>query len=70
MTLIVIGLLITCARKSVPDIAVTGIDIKTLPPAGSNRLTGERAPIIIVSDGGVRTWLLPVDDCKTWQVRH
>jgi hypothetical protein len=63
-----IGLLITCARKAVPDLAFTGIDIRTLPPANINRLTGDRAPVIIVSDGGVRTWLLSVDECRTWPV--
>jgi hypothetical protein len=30
------------------------------------RNIGDRAPVIVVSDGGIRTWLLPIDKCETW----
>ncbi|OCK75231.1 hypothetical protein K432DRAFT_429549 [Lepidopterella palustris CBS 459.81] len=59
--------LITCARKSMSDLPQHEIKIKALPPANlERRAVGDRSPIIVVSDGGIRTWLFPVEDCKTW----
>jgi hypothetical protein len=43
------------------------INFTHLPPADpAQPLTGDRAPILQVSDGGLRMWLLPLDQCKTW----
>jgi hypothetical protein len=69
--------IITCARRGLEDLTRTRktnelsesvIDVLTLPPAGTaeTRATGDRAPVLIVSDGGIRTWLLPVDKCVHW----
>jgi hypothetical protein len=64
-----LGLLFTCARRSLDFLVGNSVTIKTLPPADpQKRSAGDRAPVIIVSDGGIRTWLLPVEDCKTWPV--
>jgi hypothetical protein len=61
------GLVITCARRSIEELPENLIHAKTLPPADPQRHSvGYRAPVIIVSDGGIRTWLLPVESCKTW----
>jgi hypothetical protein len=61
------SLLITSLRRSIANLPGNQIDIKVLPPANPDRRAlGDRAPVIIVSDGGIRTWLLPVDDCTTW----
>jgi hypothetical protein len=62
------SLLITSTRRPVTDIPGNQIQIKVAPPPTEERLrsTGDRAPVMIVSDGGIRTWLLPVDTCKTW----
>jgi hypothetical protein len=63
------GLLFTCARRSLQYLVGNTVNIKTLPPADpNNRASGDRAPVIIVSDGGIRTWLLPLQDCRTWPV--
>lgn len=64
-----LGSLFTCARRSIPDLPGNLVNIKALPPADpERRLTGDRAPVLIVSDGGIRTWLLPVVRCLTWSV--
>lgn len=61
------GLIITCTRRSIDELPGDLVHAKTLPPADpQKRNVGDRAPVIIVSDGGLRTWLLPVDKCKTW----
>jgi len=61
------GLLVTCARHSIDDLPGKLVRARCLPPADPNRRNvGDRAPVIIVSDGGIRTWLIPVDKCKTW----
>lgn len=65
------GLIVSCARRAISDLPGKLIDIITLPPADPARpLTGERAPVIQVSDGGIKVWLLPLEDCKTWVVSH
>jgi hypothetical protein len=60
--------LITCSRRAIPDIPGNLIRVKTLPPPESqeSRETGDRAPVIFVCDGGIRKWLLPVENCRTW----
>jgi hypothetical protein len=60
--------LITCCRRAIPDIQGNLIRVKTLPPPESqeSRETGDRAPVIFVCDGGIRKWLLPVENCRTW----
>jgi len=61
------GFVITCARRAIDELPGNLIHAKTLPPADPQRRNvGDRAPVIIVSDGGIRTWLLPVESCKTW----
>lgn len=61
------GLVVTCARRSIDELPGNLIHAKALPPADPQRRNvGDRAPVIIVSDGGIRTWLLPIDSCKTW----
>ncbi|KAF2400986.1 hypothetical protein EJ06DRAFT_530070 [Trichodelitschia bisporula] len=61
------SLMITCARRAIEDMPGQFINIKTLPPADPHRRnSGDRAPVIIVSDGGIRTWLIPADTCVTW----
>jgi hypothetical protein len=61
------SLLITSLRRPIADLPANRINIKVLPPANPDlRGVGDRAPVIIVSDGGIRTWLLPVVDCITW----
>lgn len=61
------GLVITCARRAIDELPGNLVHAKTLPPADPQRRNvGDRAPVIIVSDGGIRTWLLPVENCKTW----
>jgi hypothetical protein len=70
------SLILTCARRGIEEVmrtrrsnevSETMINIQTLPPANpTNRSVGDRAPVLIVSDGGIRTWLLPVDKCLHW----
>lgn len=61
------GLIISCARRAIDDLPGNLVHAKSLPPADpKKRNVGDRAPVIIVSDGGIRTWLLPVDKCRTW----
>lgn len=63
------GLIVSCARRAMPDLPGKLIDIITLPPADpAHPLAGERAPVIQVSDGGIKVWLLPLEDCETWAV--
>ncbi|KAF2463922.1 uncharacterized protein BDR25DRAFT_346990 [Lindgomyces ingoldianus] len=61
------GLIISCARVGVADIPGKLINLVHIPPADPSRpLSGERAPILAVSDGGIRLWLLPLSQCETW----
>ncbi|OCL07525.1 hypothetical protein AOQ84DRAFT_440141 [Glonium stellatum] len=60
-------LVVSCARRAMSDLPGRLIDIVTLPPADpTHPLTGERAPVIEVSDGGIKVWLLPLEKCETW----
>lgn len=60
--------IITCSRRAISDIPGNLIRIKTLPPPESeeSREAGDRVPVIFVSDGGIRKWLLPVENCRSW----
>lgn len=61
------SLIVSCARRAISDLPGKLIDIITLPPADpAHPLTGERAPVIQVSDGGIKVWLLPLENCETW----
>ncbi|OCK78762.1 hypothetical protein K432DRAFT_383652 [Lepidopterella palustris CBS 459.81] len=60
-------LVISCARKPVSDLPGKLINITNTPPADpAHPLIGDRAPFLQVSDGGIRVWLLPLDQCDTW----
>lgn len=62
--------MISCARISITDIPGNLVNLNYIPPADPTRpFTGERAPVLQVSDGGLRLWLLPLDQCETWPVR-
>ncbi|ORY17577.1 hypothetical protein BCR34DRAFT_555135 [Clohesyomyces aquaticus] len=61
------GLIFTCARVGLADIPGKLINLVHIPPADPARpLSGDRSPILSVSDGGIRLWLLPLDQCLTW----
>lgn len=61
------SLLLTSTRRPIDDIPGNQIHVRALPPANPDRrTTGDRAPVMIISDGGIRTWLLPVHECQTW----
>ncbi|KAF2676789.1 hypothetical protein K458DRAFT_424536 [Lentithecium fluviatile CBS 122367] len=66
---LVIGdsLLISCAPMSVPELSKTTIHLNYIPLADHPRLpTGDWAPMLEVSDSGLRLWLLSIEECLTW----
>ncbi|KAF2105572.1 hypothetical protein BDV96DRAFT_608144 [Lophiotrema nucula] len=61
------GFVVTCARMQMTEIPETLLKLSYIPPADPARpLTGERTPMLQISDGGLRLWLLPLDQCDTW----
>ncbi|KAF2004544.1 hypothetical protein P154DRAFT_587298 [Amniculicola lignicola CBS 123094] len=61
------GLMVSCTRMAVKDLPGSLVNIRHVPPADSATLiTGDGAPMLQVSDGGLRLWLLPLDECETW----
>jgi hypothetical protein len=61
------SLLMSSTRRPIADIPGNQIHVRSSPPANPElRESGDRAPVMIVSDGGIRTWLLPVNECQTW----
>lgn len=59
--------MISCARVPLSEVPGNLINlIFLLPVDPTEPLTGDRAPNLQVADGGLRLWLLPPDQCKTW----
>ncbi|PSN71094.1 hypothetical protein BS50DRAFT_570502 [Corynespora cassiicola Philippines] len=59
--------MISCARVPVNDIPGNMIKLNHVPPPDPERpLIGYRTPMLQVSDGGLRLWLLPIEECETW----
>ncbi|KAF2733477.1 hypothetical protein EJ04DRAFT_577557 [Polyplosphaeria fusca] len=59
--------LVTCTRMPVTELPETLMKLDFLPPTDtSTGLSGDRAPTMQVWDGGLRLWLLPVEQCETW----
>ncbi|KAH7122449.1 hypothetical protein B0J11DRAFT_339407 [Dendryphion nanum] len=59
--------MISCSRNSIPETPGSLIHVTHLPPVDPARpISSELSPLLQVSDGGLRLWLLPLDQCQTW----